>query len=77
MRAGTTWMKRHKRTLTDKNGEELFTKITLPQELTRLALSGAVACTGRDHPSKCVAKHSQANAGKVIFGVLTKINLDM
>jgi hypothetical protein len=24
--AGTTWMKRHKRTLTDKNGEELFTK---------------------------------------------------
>jgi hypothetical protein len=39
-------MKRHKRTLTDKNGEELFTKITLPQELTLLALSGAVACTG-------------------------------
>jgi hypothetical protein len=40
-------MKRHKRTLTDKNGEELFTKsIALGQELTRLAHSAAVASTG-------------------------------
>jgi hypothetical protein len=47
MRAGTTWMKRHKWTLTDKNGEELFTKsITLGQALTRLAHSEAAALTG-------------------------------
>jgi hypothetical protein len=46
-RAGTTWMKRHKRTPTDKNGEELSTKsIALSQELTRLAHSAAVASTG-------------------------------
>jgi hypothetical protein len=39
-------MKRHKQTLTDKNGEELFTEsITLGQELTRLAHSAAVAST--------------------------------
>jgi hypothetical protein len=36
----------HKRTLTEKNGEELFTKsITLGQALTRLAHSAAVAST--------------------------------
>jgi hypothetical protein len=40
-------MKRHKRTLTDKNGEELSTKsITLGQALMRLAHSAAVASTG-------------------------------
>jgi hypothetical protein len=46
MRAGTTWMKRHKWTLTDKNGEELLTQsITLGQALMRLAHSAAVAFT--------------------------------
>jgi hypothetical protein len=40
-------MKRNKRTLTDKNGEELFTKsIALGHALTRLAHSAAVASTG-------------------------------
>jgi hypothetical protein len=40
-------MERHKRTLTDKNGEELSTKsITLGQALTRLAHSAAVASIG-------------------------------
>jgi len=40
-------MKRHKWTLTDKKGEEFFTKgITLRQALTRLAHSAAVASTG-------------------------------
>jgi hypothetical protein len=45
--AGTTWMKRHKRTLTDKNGEELSTKsIALGQALTRLAHFAADASAG-------------------------------
>jgi hypothetical protein len=40
-------MKRHKRTLTDKNGEELSTKsIALGQALTRLAHFAADASAG-------------------------------
>jgi hypothetical protein len=43
-------MKRNKRTLTDKNGEELFAlfpkSIALGQALTRLAYSAVVGSTG-------------------------------